>query len=115
MFDIKLLRENLAMIKENAKRRGCDVDVDALAAMDKEYLALIKEVEELRAKRNALSKECQKNPEAREQVKAMKVTLGEKEAKMEELKAKVEEQMSWMPNLLSDEVPEGTEIGRAHV
>ena len=107
MFDIKLLRENLDMIKANAKRRGCDVDVDALAAMDKEYLALIKEVEDLRAKRNALSKECQKNPEAREQVKAMKVTLGEKEAKMEELKAKVEEQMSWMPNLLSDEVPEG--------
>ena len=68
MFDIKLLRENLDMIKANAKRRGCDVDVDALAAMDKEYLALIKEVEDLRAKRNALSKECQKNPEAREQV-----------------------------------------------
>ena len=79
MFDIKLLRENLDMIKTNAKRRGCDVDVDALAAMDKEYLALIKEVEDLRAKRNSLSKECQKNPEAREQVKAMKVTLGEKE------------------------------------
>ncbi len=47
MFDIKLLRENLDMIKANAKRRGCDVDVDALAAMDKEYLALIKEVEDL--------------------------------------------------------------------
>ncbi|MBR5837306.1 MAG: serine--tRNA ligase [Victivallales bacterium] len=109
MFDIKLLRENLDMIKANAKRRGCDVDVDALAAMDKEYLALIKEVEDLRAKRNALSKECQKNPDAREQVKAMKVTLAEKEAKMDELKAKVEEQMSWMPNLLSDEVPEGAD------
>jgi seryl-tRNA synthetase len=109
MFDIKLMRENLEMVKANALRRGCNVDVDALAAMDKEYLGLIKEVEDLRAERNRLSKECQKNPEAREIVKTMKVTLGEKEARMAELKAKIDEQMSWMPNLLSDEVPDGAD------
>ena len=109
MFDIKVLRENPEYVKANAKRRGCDVNVDELIATDKEYLALVKEVEEMRSKRNQLSKECQKNPEAREQVKALKVTLGEKEKRMDECKAKVADMMSWMPNFLSEEVPDGAD------
>ena len=85
MIDIKILRDNPELVKANAKRRGCDVDIDALAAMDKEYLQLVRQVEDLRAERNRLSKECQKNPEARETVKQMKVELGEKEKLRAEL------------------------------
>jgi len=107
MIDIKILRENPELVKANALRRGCDVDIDALANMDKEYLQLVRQVEDLRAERNRLSKECQKNPEARETVKQMKVELGEKEKKMEELKAQVEEKLTWLPNFLSPEVPDG--------
>ena len=107
MIDIKLLRENPELIKANAKLRGCDVDIDALIAEDKQYLAINREVEELQAKRNALSKECQKNPAAREEVKALKVTLAEKESQRDALKASVDEKMTWLPNLLSDECPKG--------
>lgn len=107
MIDIKILRENPDYVKKNAIRRGCDVNIDELYAQDKEYLALVREVEELRAKRNAMSKECQKNPEMREQVKAMKGILTDKETRMEELKKAVEEKLTWLPNFLSDEVPDG--------
>ena len=107
MIDIKILRENPEYVKKNAIRRGCDVDIDELYAQDKEYLTLVREVEDLRAKRNAMSKECQKNPEMREQVKAMKGILTEKEERMAVLKAAVEEKLTWLPNFLSDEVPDG--------
>lgn len=107
MIDIKILRENPELVKQNALRRGCDVDIDALYREDREYLGLVHEVENMRAERNRLSKECKSNPEAREQVKALKVTLGVKEARMTELKASVEEKMTWLPNFLSPDVPDG--------
>ena len=34
MIDIKILRENPELVKQNALRRGCDVDNDALYAQD---------------------------------------------------------------------------------
>ena len=72
MIDIRILRENPELVKKNAARRGCDVDIDKLSELDKQYLALVREVEELRAERNRLSKECKDNPEAREKVKELK-------------------------------------------
>lgn len=107
MIDIKILRENPELVKSNAARRGCSVDVDALWALDKEYLNLIRAVEELRAERNRLSKESQSNPDAREQVKQIKVTLAEKEERLASLKKEVEERLTWLPNFLSPEVPDG--------
>ncbi|MBR0459303.1 MAG: serine--tRNA ligase [Victivallales bacterium] len=107
MIDIKILRENPELVKQNAKRRGCDVDIDALYAEDQKYLALVREVEDLRAERNRLSKDCKTDPAAREKVKAMKGELAEKETLLEQVKAAVEEKMTWLPNFLSDECPAG--------
>ena len=107
MIDIRILRENPELVKKNAARRGCDVDIDKLSELDKQYLALVREVEELRAERNRLSKECKDNPEAREKVKELKTTLGDKEKLQDEIKAQVDEMMTWLPNFLSDECPDG--------
>jgi len=103
----RALRENPGRIKDNAARRGCTVDVDKLVALDREYVGLIREVEDLRAERNRLSKECQTNPAARDTVKEMKVTLANKESRLAELKTVVDEQMTWLPNFLSPDVPDG--------
>ena len=107
MIDIKILRENHELVKKNAARRGCQVNIDDLCALDQQYLATVKEVENLRAERNRLSKECQTNPAARETVKQLKVTLAELETKQDELKKQVDEQLAWLPNFLSDDVPDG--------
>ena len=107
MIDIKVLRENPALVKENCAKRGFEVDIDAIHAMDQEYLKLVKETEDMRAERNRLSKACQSDPSAREQVKALKVTLTEKEQLQDELKSKIDEAMTWLPNFLSPEAPEG--------
>ena len=75
MIDIKYIRENLDFVKQNCKLRGSDADVDAIAALDKERREVTQKAEALRSERNRLSKECQTNPAAREQVKAMKEEL----------------------------------------
>jgi seryl-tRNA synthetase len=107
MIDIKLIRDNPELVKITCKRRGCDIDIDALAALDCKYLETVKLVENMRADRNRLSKECRDNPEAREQVKELKVTLGELETKLNEFNVQIKEQMSWLPNLLAEDVPDG--------
>ena len=107
MIDVKILRENPELIKTNCAKRGYDVDIDALHDLDQQYLKLIKETEDLRAERNRLSKECKTDVNAREKVKELKVTLGEKEKLMEEIKAQVEEKLTWLPNFQAPDTPDG--------
>ena len=107
MIDIKYIRENPEFVKKNCQLRGADVDVDAIAALDKERREVTQKAEFLRSERNRLSKECQSNPAAREQVKAMKEELTALEEKERELGVKVDEALSWLPNILDPEVPMG--------
>lgn len=107
MIDIKLIRDNIELVKANAARRGCNVDIDALAALDRQYRELTTKVETMRAERNALSKECRDNPAARDQVKELKEKLAAAEPELDALQSKINEQLSWLPNLLAGDVPDG--------
>lgn len=107
MIDIRVLREDPKRVQTNCARRGCTVDVEALYRMDQEYLALVREVEDLRAERNRLSSQCRDNPAARERVRELKGVLSQKEARQEELRKAVEEKLAWLPNFLAEDVPEG--------
>ena len=107
MIDIKLIRENPELVKKNCERRGCDVDIDALLHTEKEHREIITKIETLRADRNRLSKECRDNPDAREQVKALKEELATLEEKQTKLEAELNVSLFWLPNLLDPAVPDG--------
>ena len=107
MIDIKILRENPAIVKESCRRRGDDIDVDAIVAIDTEHRALTQQVEKLRAERNQLSKECKNNPDARVKVKELKQDLTKLEQQLHESTADLHEKMSWLPNLIAEDVPDG--------
>lgn len=109
MLDLKLIRENAEMIKANCQRRGFPLDIDGLLALDKDYRTLEREAEELRARRNKLSKECASDPAAREEVKKLKLTLSSKETAMEGLNKKMMAVLTRIPNLLAPDVPDGTD------
>ena len=109
MLDLKLIRENVEMIKANCQRRGFPLDIDGLLALDKDYRALDREVEELRARRNKLSKECASDPAAREEVKKIKLALGSKETAMEGINKKMMAVLTRIPNLLAPDVPDGSD------
>ena len=109
MIDIKIVRENAEMIQKNCQRRGYPIDIEGLVKIDADCRALGVEIENLRSERNRLSKECAANPEARERVKQIKAQLGEKESKFDDLQERIRQVLIRMPNLLSDDVPDGTD------
>ncbi len=109
MIDIKILRETPELIRESCRRRKDNADIDAIIELDKKYREMVQEVETMRADRNRLSKECRDNPAAREQVKELKVKLGDAEGTLQTLEKEVNDKLSWLPNLLDPAVPDGDE------
>ncbi len=107
MIDMKLIRENAEAVRANCIRRGFPIDIEGLLKLDADARQLSQEAEALRAERNRLSKECAKDPAAREQVKELKQVLGTKEEKLGELNTKIFNIVSRMPNMLADDVPDG--------
>ena len=124
MLDIKFIRENPDIVKENIKKKFQDQKlplVDEVIALDAENRAAIAEAQELRTARNQLSKEvgklmgmAKKDPSKLEeaeavkaQVKAQADRLAELEAKEEELAAKIRPIMLTIPNIIDPSVPIG--------
>lgn len=124
MLDIKLIRENPDLVKENIKKKFQDQKlplVDEVLELDKENRAVMAEAQELRSARNSLSKQVgilmgqsKKDPsklaeaeEAKAKVKANADRLAELEAKETELAQKIRKIMLQVPNIIDPSVPIG--------
>ena len=119
MIDIKFLRENPDIVKENIKKKFQDRKlelVDRVIELDVESRRAQTEANELRADRNRLSKEIGalmkqgKKDEAeatKAKVNAAAERLAELEAKETELAASIREIMLTIPNIIDDSVPIG--------
>jgi seryl-tRNA synthetase len=67
MLDINLIREQPQVVREGLKARQMDTKpVDEVLALDEQRRILILEVENLRAERNAVSKEISRMKDAAE-------------------------------------------------
>ncbi len=108
MLDIKFIRENLDLVKQNCKHRHVKVDLDALLTLDEERRALMKDIEGLRATRNQKSKG---KPTA-EEIEKMR-TVGDEIKTFEEQLAQVDGQyknlLLRVPNLTHPKTPIGGE------
>ena len=124
MLDIKFVRENPDAVKENIKKKFQDEKlplVDEVIELDARARAAITEASELRAQRNALSKEigklmgmAKKDPsklaeaeEIKAKVKAQADRLAELEAQEAELNERVREIMLRIPQMIDPSVPIG--------
>ncbi|MGL5675030.1 MAG: serine--tRNA ligase [Cellulosilyticaceae bacterium] len=119
MLDVKFLRENPEVVKENIKKKFQDSKlplVDEVIALDAESRAYKQEADALRAERNKLSKEigglmAKGQKEEAEKVKAQVVKdaerLQELEKKEVEAAEKVKEIMMVIPNIIDPSVPVG--------
>ena len=119
MIDIKFLRENPDIVKENIKNKFQDhklVLVDEVIALDKESRELTMKNDEYRNQRNTLSKEIGalmgqgKKDEAekiKEKVAEINAALEANEGREEELKEETKERMMKIPNIMDKSVPIG--------
>ena len=124
MLDIKFVRENPDVVKENIKKKFQDQKlplVDEVLELDSQNRAAIAEAQELRTQRNALSKQVgilmgqakkdhsklQEAEEAKAKVKANADRLAELEALETELAQKIRHIMLQIPNIIDPSVPIG--------
>ena len=119
MLDIKFLRQNPDVVKENIKKKFQDEKlplVDEVIELDKRNREIKGEVEALRAEKNKVSKEigaCMAHGE-KEKAEELKKKVQENAARMEELsaeekevEAKIKKDMMVIPNIIDPSVPIG--------
>jgi seryl-tRNA synthetase len=113
MLDIKFIRENKALVKDNAQKRGVKVEIDKLLELDEKRRQMIAEIETLRAQQNKVSQEIasEKNEGARqpkiEEMKKVKENLAKLEAQFEIVEKEFNALMLLLPNMMQPDTPVG--------
>ena len=124
MIDIRLIRENPDLVRENIRKKFQDAKlplVDEVIELDKANRAAINEASNLRAERNSLSKkigmlmgQAKKDPsklEEAEAVKAQVTAQAERLAALEQQEGEYEEKirkiMLTIPQIIDESVPIG--------
>lgn len=119
MLDIKLIREQPELVKNDLKKRNLQDKitlVDTLIAQEKEARTILQRVQELRKQRNAVSIEiAQLKKQGKEKEVTQKLTVAEKipeqikelEAHHTAIQEKINTILYKLPNILHQTVPEG--------
>ena len=113
MLDIKFIRENPELIKEAARKKHIDFDVEKLLEVDRRRLSLLQEVEEMRARQNkeseriAFIQDAAEKEKIVEEMKKLKEKLSAKEKELKEIEVEWKNLMLMAPNVPDPSVPEG--------
>ena len=124
MLDIRFVRENPEIVKENIKKKFQDAKlplVDEVIALDQENRDTIQAAQDLRAQRNTLSKQvgvlmgqAKQDPSKLAEAEALKKQVADDadklaalEAKEAELAEKIHKIMLVIPQIIDDTVPIG--------
>ena len=119
MIDIKLIRENKDLVKENIKKKFQEHKlplVDEVEVLDKEYRNSKLEGDRLRSEKNNKSAEIGflmregKREEAeviKQQIADYGTKIAELETREQELEKEIKERMMLIPNIIDDSVPIG--------
>lgn len=117
MIDIKLIRENPQLVKDNIKKKGQLEKlplVDKIQELDEQWRKTRVEADNLRASRNKISEEINKAKKEKKPVEAIlkkakeiPQQIANLEAKEKQLEIEIKELMLKIPNIISKETPKG--------
>ncbi len=112
MIKLKILRENSAKIKECLSYRGVDFDLEKLLSLEKEFLLVKKENEELQNQRNLASQfireESAENKEnLKTSIRDLRNQIQTNDAKIKKLEEQRNKLASFLPNILHPDTPIG--------
>ena len=113
MLDIKFIRENPDLIKEAARKKRIEFNVDALLEVDAKRVALLQEIEAMRTEQNRVSAEISKTGSAgalspiRDEMRKLKERMQEKEEEHKGVMKEWKLLMLQVPNVPDFSVPEG--------
>ena len=124
MLDIKFVRENPDVVKENIRKKFQDQKipmVDEVIALDQENRNIKQEVESLRANKNKISKQIgalmaqgkkEEAEEVKKEVAASGAKIDELSAREKEVEEKIKTIMMTIPNIIDPSVPVGKDAIR---
>ena len=117
MIDIKLIRENPELVKENIRKKFQDekiVLVDKVVKLDEDWRKLKFEEDALRSERNKISKKIaelkkagKKADKEMKEAKEIPEKISKSEEKRKKLEEKIREIMLIIPNIIHESVPVG--------
>lgn len=114
MLDIKFIRENLDAVRRNCENKNDSTDLDLLMTHDAKRRTLIREVEELKAQRNAVSQDVaakkKSGQDATKQIEEMRV-VGDRIKSLDDdlrnTESAIDDIMMRIPNMADASVPVG--------
>ncbi|MFY9611965.1 MAG: serine--tRNA ligase [Tissierellaceae bacterium] len=114
MLDIRRIRQNPEEVKNLLARRHGDFPIDQVLELDEERRKTLNQVEQMKARQNAVSKEIprlkKEGKDATEVLKEMKelsTQIGDLDAKVKELDEKIKGLLLEIPNTPNKDVVEG--------
>ncbi len=115
MLDIKILRDNLGLVKERINARGTKINWEQFAAVDRERREALARWERLKEKKNQLSGEIGKLKKSggdasslMREVEGIAETIRNGERPLAEIEKRFQDLMLWIPNLPHVSVPLGS-------
>jgi len=122
MIDIKLIRENIDLVKENIKKKHQEAKlilVDKIAKKDVDWRNQKQRIDKLRHERNSISKDIseakKKNKDVKALMKAAKVIpdkIAEIEVKANKLRKDIDILLKKIPNIIHKSVPLGPDASK---
>lgn len=110
MLDIQFIRENPELVATKTKQKGYDADIPKLLELDEHRRQLLKQIEELRQRRNELSATQKGQRLSDEQIAAgrqLKEQLGGLEQQLRDVDTEYMAMLKKVPNMPADDVPVG--------
>lgn len=113
MLDIKFIRENKDIVQAGAKKKHIEIDIEKLLTLDDERLKALKEIETLRSEVNRVSNDIARDQEPAlkvqliEEMRAVKEDIKAQEEKQNEVMSEWQAMMLQVPNVPDMSVPEG--------
>ncbi|MEX2405174.1 MAG: serine--tRNA ligase, partial [Candidatus Paceibacterota bacterium] len=113
MLDINFIRDNKEVIKEAARKKQVDIDIDQLLSVDEKRRELLQSVEGKRAEQNEINEKVSKVSSSEERMfliedaKKLKEKVQKEEEKLKEVMEEWKSLMIRVPNIPDMSVPEG--------
>ena len=112
MLSIELIRQQPDMVRQALADRGEDALIDPLLALDEQRRQLIRQGDELRSRRNSVSRELgrssERPPELIEEMRQVGDRIQQLEQQVKDIEVSLDEQLLSLPNLALPDVPLGS-------
>lgn len=114
MLDLKFIRENPELVRENISNKNESADLDLLLELDEKRRSIILEVEQLKNQRNVCSKEIANLKKLKldaykkiEEMRQVSDKIKEMDDELRQIEQKIRAELLRIPNMLHSSVPKG--------